>query len=557
MLWKLGEKEAALERLAQAVRLEPSYEWAWSRLAEWSAELGRPDAAERPARELTERRPGEPRSWMVLAQTLEGADRLEERLQALSTAIRLNPRQTDARDLQASLLAGAGRFAEALEACGDGNAPLTLRGRAAWIEARRGNRRGAIARMTDLVNSDPTYSWGWMQLADWHSEEGNKPEYLEAARHLVRLAPQDEGALGYLADAKLKIGDRAGAKADFRRAIDLAPDFGMGAFRLFDLHLEDGELESASQVLALAQKHIGGPFVVVRELQLAAKQKRLEDAFALLRRLCGMATEERWPYVAALAALSEAGEPAKARTLMRDAAAEEGANPAAASVWARSAAEAGEWGDLRAGLDGLRSRPEVWAEAASEFVQGLATAHLVQDLKAFVAEEGERLRADAGTWGAVGTALESARDAAGTVAWMADWRTRPGVRPWMLSALVVSLRACRKDAEALEAGKAALAMAPDHSYALHRLWVAFEEAVQGRPEAARAAAGEIAPESLNGYYRCLRGMAAALAEGAWEALKAAKTGMEGIEGEAPLLLAYRKALRKIARDRRGTGTCPN
>jgi tetratricopeptide (TPR) repeat protein len=406
--------------------------------------------------------------------------------------------------------------------------------------------------MTHLVTSDPTYSWGWMQLADWHAEEGNKPEYLEAARHLVRLAPQDEGALGYLADAKLKNGDRSGAKADFRRAIELAPDFGLGTFRLFDLHLEDGELEAASQILALARTHIGGPFVVVRELQLAAKQKRLEEAFALLRTLCGSTTEERWPYVTALKALSEVAEPAKARAVLREA-----ANPVAASVWARSAAEAGEWGELRAGLDGLRSRPDVWAEAASEFVQGLATAHLEQDLKAFVAEEGERLRADAGTWGAVGTALESAKDAAGVVAWMADWRTRPGVRPWMLSALVVGLRACRKDVEALEAGKAALAMAPDHSYALHRLWVAFEEAVQGRPEAARAAAGEIAPESLNGYYRCLRGMAAALAEGSWAALKSAKTGMEGIDGEAPLLLAYRSALRKLARDRRGRGTCHN
>ena len=310
MLWKMGEKEAALERLAQAVRLEPSYDWAWGRLSEWAGELGRPDAAERPARELTERRPGEARSWMVLARTLEGPARLDERLQALATAIRINSRLSDARDLQASLLAGAGRFVEALEACGGDDAPLSLRGRAAWIEAERGNRRAAIAKMTHLTASDPTYAWGWLQLADWHEEEGNKPEYLEAARHLVRLAPQDEAALGTLADAKLKNGDRAGAKADYRRAIDLAPDYGVGVFRLFDLHLEDGEVAAAAQVLAPARKHLGGPFMVVRELQLAAKQRRMDDARALLRTLCGMATAERWPYVAALAALSEAGEPA-------------------------------------------------------------------------------------------------------------------------------------------------------------------------------------------------------------------------------------------------------
>ena len=46
---------------------------------------------------------------------------------------------------------------------------------------------------------------------------------------------------------------------------------------------------------------------VVRELQLAAKEKRVEDAFSLLRTLCGMATGERWPYVAAMTALSLLG----------------------------------------------------------------------------------------------------------------------------------------------------------------------------------------------------------------------------------------------------------
>jgi tetratricopeptide (TPR) repeat protein len=92
MLWKLGEKGAALDRLAHAVRLEPGYEWAWGRLSDWARELGRRDVPESLARDLTERRGGEARSWMVLAQTLEGPDRLDERLRALEKAIGLNPR---------------------------------------------------------------------------------------------------------------------------------------------------------------------------------------------------------------------------------------------------------------------------------------------------------------------------------------------------------------------------------------------------------------------------------------------------------------------------------
>jgi cellulose synthase operon protein C len=549
MLWKLGEKEAALDRLSQAVRLEPGYDWAWGRLAEWARELNRREVPEKLARDLTDRYPGEARSWMVLAQTLDGSDRLEERLSALATAIRLNPRLVDAHDLKAALLAGAGRFAEALEACGGDDAPLSLRGRAAWIEARRGNRPAAVAKMTAVVRADPGYYWGWMQLAEWHSEDGNKEGYLDAARHLVRLEPQNEAALGTLADAKLKSGDRAGAKADFRRSIELEPDFALGLMKLFDLHVEDKEIEKAGQVLALARKHIGGPFVVAREVQLAAAEKRIDEAVERLRTLCGMATEDRWPFVAALTAVSEAGEAGKARAAMLEAASTERGNPVSGSVWARSAAEAGAWPELREGLARLRPRPAVWSEAASEFVRALAASSEASTLKPFVAEERERLRSTAQTWAAVGNALESSGDPEGCIEWMSDWRTRPEVRPWMLSALVVCLRDRQRDEEALEAGKRALAMEPDHSYALHRLWTAFEEAAQGRLEAARAATAEIAPESLNGYYRCLRGLVQALVEGSPEPLGPAVTAVEGFSQEAPLLYAYRKALRKLARDR--------
>src|SRR6185436_12771604 len=303
MLWKLGEKEAALDRLAHAVRLEPGYEWAWGRLSDWARELGRREVPESLARDLTERRGGAARSWMVLAQTLEGPDRLDERLRALEKAIQLNPRLADARDLQASLLAGAGRFVEALEACGGEGAPLILRGRAAWIEARRGNRQAAIAKMSRAVKDDPSYYWGWMQLADWHSEEGNKKEYLDAARHLVRLAPQNEVAIGYLGDAKLKNGDRAGAKADFRRAVELEPDYSFGVLTLFDLHFEDGELDAAESLLRTAKKHIGGPYVAAREVQLLAKRKRIDEALAALRSLSVLPGEDRWPLDAAMKAL--------------------------------------------------------------------------------------------------------------------------------------------------------------------------------------------------------------------------------------------------------------
>jgi tetratricopeptide (TPR) repeat protein len=551
MLWKLGEKQAALERLAHAVRLEPGYEWAWGRLGDWARELNRREVPEGLARDLTERRGGEARSWMVLAQVLEGPERLEERLRALETAIRLNPRLWDARDLQAVLLSGAGRFKEALEACGGDDAPLLLRGRAAWIESRRGNRPAAIAKMSRAVKDDPTYYWGWMQLADWHSEEGSKKEYLDAARHLVRLAPQNEAALGYLADAKLKNGDRAGAKADFRRSIELEPDYSHGALTLFDLLFEDGELEAASSVLALAKKHIGGPYVLARDVQLAAKQKRIPDALDSLRAVCMLPTEQRWPLDASLRALAAAGAGAAAREVLLEASMAEKVNPLTAGVWARDGAEARLWRDCREGLRRLEGRPAVWAEAASEFVRGLATARETAQLDEFLNRETGRLRQDALTWGAVGNALESVGAPLRCIEWMSDWRTRAGVEPWMLSALVVSLRSLARNPEAREVGRGALAMAPDHSYPLHRLWVAFEEALSGDAGAAKAAAAEIDPEALSPYYRCLRTLLLAVIEGSTDRLSSAAVMMPAFRKHAALRRARRQALGRIARAQGG------
>jgi tetratricopeptide (TPR) repeat protein len=551
MLWKTGDKAAAVERLTQAVRLDPGYEWAWARLSEW----GERGVAERLARELTQRRAGEARSWMVLAQTLEGPEHLEERLRALETAVQLNPQYLDARDLRASLLAGAGRYKEALEACGGDDAPLILRGRAAWIEERRGNRPAAIARMARAVAADPSYYWGWARLAEWHSEEGAHKEYLDAANQMVRLAPGSEAALGYRGDAKLKAGDRAGAKADFRRAVDLEPDYGFGALRLFDLHLEDGELDQATAVLALARKHIGGPFVLARDVQLAALQKRIPEAVASLRTLCGTAGADRWPLDAAVKALQEAGASSLARETLLAAAAAGEATPLAGGVWAHASLDAGSWSEVRGGLDRLAAQPKAWAEAASEVVRALATRRRVFRLRHFVWKQRERLRRDAGAWGATGNALETVGRIAATVRWMSDWESRPDVKPWMLSALVVALRARGERAEALRVGRAALAMAPDHSYPLHRLWVAFEEAAGGSLESGRAALAEIDASALNSYYKCLHGLLKAIVEcrqaPGVEPLRAAVREMPSFWTDGALLGAYRVALRRVARAQGG------
>src|SRR5262249_60702393 len=97
-----------------------------------------------------------------------GPEARDEKLAARERAVPLNPYLAEAYDLRAEALAWAGRFDEAAAACDpgvwNGQPPRTLRGRAAWIEARRGNVQGAIERMRALVVEDANYWWGWNPL---------------------------------------------------------------------------------------------------------------------------------------------------------------------------------------------------------------------------------------------------------------------------------------------------------------------------------------------------------------------------------------------------------
>ena len=57
-------------RIEHAIRLLPGYQWAWNSLRNWSAELRQPGLAADTARDLTRRRAGETRSWLMLAKCL-------------------------------------------------------------------------------------------------------------------------------------------------------------------------------------------------------------------------------------------------------------------------------------------------------------------------------------------------------------------------------------------------------------------------------------------------------------------------------------------------------
>lgn len=535
VLFKQGEIDAAFERLAHAVRVEPGYTWAWDTLHRWSNETGRDDMALTMARELTQTRAGEARSWLILARLLTEPAEMPERLAAIEKAIELSPRTIDAHEQRGRLLADLGRFDEALAACRPAvfgeRIPLELRARAAWITARRGDLADAIRQMREILADEPGFFWGWGQLCLWSKMNGDKAGFLEAAETMARNWPHDPGGLAQLGEARLMHEDRAGAKAAFGRALEIAPDYEYVASFLFDMQLEDSELGDAAVTLDLLRQQSPGARTRTREVQLAAKR---DDRDAALRGLSALALmpmpdDDPWPIRAAYHAAIDAGWAAEAEQALLDAAARPEANPVIGEYLVQQYANSrgpDKVSEIVQRLEGcgpvaiiaLRAWVRVLAEAAQaemdrktdgavDTLKGMVRFSPARPLRRLVRERREQLRSDTQLWGTVGYAMQTIRDYKSVVEWMHDWRDRPEAEGWMLVNLAEAMRARGNDAEAREVSRRALETTnDDQPRGIHLLWTAADAVLDGEPQMARDLLSVEADRTQGEQYVFLRRM---------------------------------------------------
>ncbi len=321
-MWEAGQSREALDRAKRAVRLEPGYDWAWHAIQVWADRLEVPDEPAELARELCRERTGDPRVWLRLARLLHHPRHNDEVLGALDQAVTLEPKNIEAHDLKAERLAEAGRFEEALAAAQPqelaGELPFVLQGRLAWVEAKRGNYASAIPPMQALVAVDPTYVWGWHQLAEWYNETGRPQGYLEAASELVRLQPGHPVAMMMRGEAKLQTGDRDSGKADLRDALKASPGFSPAAAVLFEAHLADDEFREARQILGVLQEHAVGPEVSLRQVQLSCRTGEVESAVRAFAEICEGPGQSPQPIQSALTEMQNAEWEDKAMRVLRE-----------------------------------------------------------------------------------------------------------------------------------------------------------------------------------------------------------------------------------------------
>ena len=460
-----GEVARATDILREALRVDPAYEWAWQQLAEWSAAAGGATGALDLARAFAESRAGESQPWARLAELQLSAGRLEAALDSAEHALKANPRDATAHDLRAAALARLRRYREAEEACrpavfGD-DVPVLLRGRAAWVDAMRGDLTAAIDRMRAALATHPDYRWGWYRLLEWCADRGQLGHAVEAAE---RLAWLDAGAvepLGWLGDLRLRLDHTRLAKAAFRRAMQLRPDYLFAGFSYFRLLCRDRELDDARRTLQILRPHARAGRILAAGAALAAAAGDRAAALLAVRDLCARADAEAEDLDAAADAVAAAGWSAPLERALREATDAPAWHTAVPRTWARVRTARGRSTAFHVprlarlgppGRDAVCAILDALGDAAKGPDGRNAAVELRTDWDLFWIRRVCRdwRGSDDRYWGKVGYVLVCRGKARAVIRWMRDWRGRRGVESWMLQNLAVALLAARRDRQARE-----------------------------------------------------------------------------------------------------------
>lgn len=489
LLWRRQRVQEAFIALERALRIMPGYDWAWDLMSTWAIESGQPGRTASFAQKLAEERPGEPRVWLMLARVLRDAAP-EERLAPVARALQLEPHSTEAWDLKAELLAYAERFDEAIQACNAGATACTtdlfvLQGRHAWVEAQRKNLPTAISLMRAALTENASYLWGWSQLAFWLSES-QPEEAIKAVENIIRLRPHDPWGHNRLGFLKLSQQDKEGARKAFITALDLAPTDQGAAENVFDLQLEAGDWEGATETLRRMQTHLPGARTSAAEIILQVRRGEKQRALELFKALCVSPDPDPWPVRGAAEALQRAGYRDKLLRLIRGNFKKREANPQIAATAIELLMASGQCLDsvwfffeLKPGVAQQR--------AATPLVHGLAEHRSKLLLRWLLWRRREVLFRDDAAWAKMGYALLHLNRPREAAAWLNDWPQRPNVPMYVLFNQCLALRQTGNFTEAHRIASHALNTWPhrDGANDLH-LFLAVEEAIAASTDAAEA-----------------------------------------------------------------------
>lgn len=518
VLWQLNERDTAIGHLEQALHLQPGYSWAWDRLVEFSKKHGQEGRPLAVAEALTKEQPRDADSWLLLARA---HDDLPSSLTAIEEALKRDSQLLRAHELRVDILLRNGDYAGALGATESdtwhGNPPASLRLRRARIQAKRGDEKEALATLKALLAVKPDFWDAWEQVANWHDDAGRKQEYVEAAREMARLSPGDGISHGYLADALLKNGLREPAKQALRRALELTPDYSWGLRTQFDLELEDGEIEAASRTLAMIATHLSGATAALSRMRLDAANKNRDGVVAAFEALAATDCDDDEFFDRAVGIFTDARELDTLDETLERLIELPDANPRIGRLWMERVIARKKLLFPAKKFKALLARGAIGANAAAPYLRKLGAKENRWLLARFLRKYETHLRTDVNTWARVGLALLRAGLNRKCARWLADWRERTGVEPWMLLNLALALRDLGRHTEAHAVSEHALSLNVNDCTEQHSLLLAFDAGMAEDRARLAQLLEEIGKPASGVYYEYLyefaRAMQAALDPG--------------------------------------------
>ncbi len=506
LLWRNGDRENAAVRLSRAAKLSGE-EAAWDDLSRLGDELGNPDLAIAIAKELVAEKPHNTDAWMSLAHVER---ELPARLAAIDKAIALDPRHEDAYDLKAVIYTEAGDFTNAFAVCealGKGNdAPVSLRGRAAWIHAMRDELPVAVQKMQEVVRVSRDYSWGWYGICEWTRLIDQKHAYRQAAGELVRLDPTSAVAFNYLGEAERFLGNDVKAEDAFRTALSISPSNVFAALSLIDMQIAKKRFKHASELLDSCEPHSKAPDFRLRRLQIAVRTRQRNETAQIIR---GIVTDESLQDDLVRKAIQE--NDADLRTILKEAVQAGTLHRIAAANYVRM---------LLDQVNPAAAIEVIKAMAAKQESNAVPAAYTFLDLSA-ARERREWFDAfrrafpgwnqrNTEVWGIEGYCLLTQKRYHECADLLGNWANRDQVQPWMLLNLTLALRNLQRDADAALVNEYVIGMPRDHSTASHQVWVAYDLAIAGKLEKADRLISGVKFDELNEAHQQIGRLAWAL-----------------------------------------------
>lgn len=290
LLWRLGERDAALPLVRRAQELDRGYTWAFQAHVLWLSELDRHDEALQVAEQLVATNPRWGPAYELLALALRPLGRHEERLQALRQALAIEPRLGGARRRLVVALGELKRFAAAREVVREGLRLLgddpELHLLDIGIDRTAGDLPGSRQRLRQLLERHAAFEQGWHRYLAYCDEEGDHQAILALMASPPACLDDSAPLRAYAADVHWQQGRRQQAEKLLREAMQLDPAYEYATDRLAALLLEQGRPKQLLHVLGEDADPEALPFHRAAMLARAAAMLRRGDlARACFRRL--------------------------------------------------------------------------------------------------------------------------------------------------------------------------------------------------------------------------------------------------------------------------------